>query len=139
MGSPAFSIRNAPNVFIETVKRGDDDDFGQGGKSEGKGATSIVFRIYEALGGHAKAFLRISDAFSVSKAYSCNLLEDHLEELEILPAENGDCGDVEMQLDFRGFEVKTIKLVLVHRDEIAKEKRYVRLGAISRHSSLLHI
>ena len=108
-----FSIRGAPNVILETVKRGDDDEFADvtAEHHHHQRPQTIVLRIYEALGGHAQAFLRINGAFGVAKAYSANLLEDNLEELAITRVKD-DESDVEVKLNFRGFEVKTVKLVL---------------------------
>ena len=106
---PPFSIRGAPNVLIETVKRGEDDSFTKTSKQ----AKTLVLRLYEAFGGHAQVFLRISGMFNVSKAFATNLLEDDGSEVAIFRAqENGEDGDIEIKLDFRGFEFKTIKLVL---------------------------
>ncbi|EJD05282.1 glycoside hydrolase family 38 protein [Fomitiporia mediterranea MF3/22] len=117
---PPFSIRGAPNVILETVKRGEDDLFGTASSttSTTKKPKTIILRIYEALGGHAQAFLRVFGAFPVVKAYETNILEDELKELSVFRANeddgNGgdDAKDVEIKLDFRGFEVKTVKLVL---------------------------
>jgi alpha-mannosidase len=72
-----FFIEGARNVFLETVKRGDDDF-----KSM-YGATTIILRLYEAFGGHAQARLRISDCLPVVKAYTTNLLEDDREDDEL--------------------------------------------------------
>lgn len=111
-----FSIRGAPNVILETIKRGDDDDKNS--------RTTIILRIYEAFGGHAQAFLRISSSFGISKAIITNLLEDDLEELNIFRAQD-DEHDVEVRLDFRGFEVKTVKLVLENATELYGQEMYV--------------
>jgi len=121
---PPFRVHGAPNVLLETVKRGDDDAFGKLDKNT-KGTTTIILRIYEAFGGHARALLHVSSAFSVSKAYSTNLLEDDLEELNIFRGRDGQ-DDIEIKLDFRGFEIKTVKLVLGkvnHDDLIDQSKR----------------
>jgi alpha-mannosidase len=107
---PPFQIRGAPNVIIETIKRGDDDKF-SALQDKLTRPDTIILRIYEAFGGHARAYLRISGLFAIAKAYQANLLEDNLEELTIFKAEDSD-EDVEIKLDFQGFEVKTVKLVL---------------------------
>ncbi|KAL5496105.1 AMS1 [Sanghuangporus vaninii] len=105
-----FSVRGAPNVILETVKRGEDDDFTGFEKNQPK---TIVLRVYEAFGGHAQAFLRIFGALHIEKAYETNILEDEETELNIFRAAgDADTGDVEIKLDFRGFELKTVKLVL---------------------------
>ena len=107
---PPFIVRGAANVILETVKRGDDDVFTSDDLNSAK-ATTIVLRLYEAFGGHAQAFLRISDAFKVAKVYASNLLEENVAELNIFRAQDSE-DDVEVKLDFRGFEVKTVKLGL---------------------------
>ncbi|KAG9126701.1 Glycoside hydrolase, 38 vacuolar alpha mannosidase [Ceratobasidium sp. 392] len=97
-----FSVDGAPNVILETVKRGD-DDFGE------KKDQSIVLRLYEAFGGHAHARLNVSKKLKVSKAVVTNVLEDTLYELEV---ESADDGVVNIPLKFRGFEVVTVKLTV---------------------------
>ncbi|KAG6862107.1 hypothetical protein C0995_005917 [Termitomyces sp. Mi166 len=101
-----FTVEGARNVFLETVKRGESDDF-----SKNSGTTTVVLRLYEAFGGHAKARLRIGGHLSIAKAYLTNLLEDDNDELDILHEEDPATSGI-LRLDFRGFEVKTVKLVL---------------------------
>ena len=100
---PAFLLDGAPNVFLETVKRGLDDDF------EKHDSSTIVLRLYEAYGGHGSAQLKLADHLSVVKVLVTNLLEDELEELSVYQAEDNSSV---VKLNFHGFEVKTIKLVL---------------------------
>ena len=67
-----FSVENAPNVILETIKRGDDDDHSKKAKE-----TSVVLRLYEAYGGHAQARLRMW-VFSIhSGSVSTNMLRLH--------------------------------------------------------------
>lgn len=106
-----FSIRGAPNVIIETVKRGDDDSFSDDTDETPDKPSTIVLRIYEAFGGHAQAILSVNGVFNVAKAYESNLLEDDMKELSLI-RRDGEGGDVEVKLNFRGFEVKTVKFVL---------------------------
>jgi alpha-mannosidase len=109
-----FVVEGARNVFLETVKRGEYDSFESPANLDDKSTTTtIVLRLYEAFGGHAQANLRISDHLPVVKAFTTNLLEDEDEELYILRAkEDGDNSGTILSLNFRGFEVKTVKLVL---------------------------
>ncbi|CEL56677.1 hypothetical protein RSOLAG1IB_08003 [Rhizoctonia solani AG-1 IB] len=120
---PLFNVTGAPNVILETVKRGDDDDF----STNSKGERTIVLRLYEAFGGHARASLNMyvysemrtkdvltplatsSKKLKVSKAAITNVLEDHVEELK---PDNSDDQVVSFPLKFRGFEVVTIKLTV---------------------------
>ena len=114
-----FVIEGARNVFLETVKRGEYDSFDDPVNFEHKEATStVILRLYEAYGGHAQVKLVISDQLPVLQAFTTNLLEDDVEALYILHDDgngnnNGNSsygGSVSMS--FRGFEVKTVKLVL---------------------------
>ncbi|KAI5117584.1 hypothetical protein M0805_004579 [Coniferiporia weirii] len=136
MGRPPFSIRGAPSVILETVKRGDSDALGNVTKPQ-----TIVLRIYEALGGHARAVLRVAGALGVMRAYITNLLEDELSELCVERAvratetsDSGggsdidsdvDGGSVDIVLNFRGFEVKTVKLVLGNAGADTRSSGYV--------------
>ncbi|KZV87865.1 glycoside hydrolase family 38 protein [Exidia glandulosa HHB12029] len=91
-----FQVSGAPNVVLETIKRGDDDDR--------DGTTSVILRLYEAFGGHARAKLHVSDKIVVKKASLVNLLEDEQQELKLV--------DGALALEFRGFQFQTVKLVL---------------------------
>ena len=105
-----FLVSGAHNVILETVKRGDDDDF------SGPGPKTIVLRVYEAYGGHTTVRLLISTSVDIEKAIITNLLEDDNEdELGFTPTveEEANRGYSHfIKLSFRGFEVKTIKLTL---------------------------
>ncbi|KAF6748244.1 alpha-mannosidase [Ephemerocybe angulata] len=114
---PPFTLEGARNVFLETVKRGEDDTFNSvvnlDDEASSGSKTTIVLRLYEAYGGHGTTILKISRNIPVAKAYLTNLLEDHIEEVDLQSAA-GNVEDVGalLQLKFRGFEVKTVKLVL---------------------------
>lgn len=109
-----FAVEGARNVFLETVKRGEYDSFDAVANMDDKSSpTTIVLRLYEAFGGHAQAKLVISSHLPVVKAFTTNLLEDEDEELYVLrPTEESDTPGTVLSLSFRGFEVKTVKLVL---------------------------
>lgn len=104
MDKSPFTITGASNVFLETIKRGEDDD---------KKTTTIVLRIYEALGGHAVAKLNIGAGIEVKKAVLTNLLEDE-EGSEVLtvdgPSVEGE--GKSLKLSFHRFEVKTVKVTI---------------------------
>ncbi|KAI0293181.1 glycosyl hydrolases family 38 N-terminal domain-containing protein [Multifurca ochricompacta] len=98
------------SVILETFKRGDLD-------SDTKdGPRTIVLRLYEAYGGHVSVHLQINVP-GVVAAYATNLLEDDVgAEVLALERTTGEWGEqpgeLAIPLTFRGFEVKTIKLVL---------------------------
>jgi alpha-mannosidase len=111
---PPFVIQTAPNVFLETIKRGDDDHIPSSPSVLGKGQTTMVLRLFEAYGGHARAQLRIPSRLIVKKAVLTNLLEEEEEELRLMEGgrDGDDGGETHIHLNFHGFEVKTVKLVI---------------------------
>jgi alpha-mannosidase len=105
-----FFVSGGHNVFLETIKRGDDDDF----SSSASSSTSVVLRLYEAYGGHGQVKLNIGSHINVVRASITNLLEDQGSDVEVIPTsgaeKEGSSGY--LNLNFRGFEVKTVKLVI---------------------------
>lgn len=51
-GNP-FHVANAPNVILETVKRGEDDVHSEGNTQ------TLILRLFEQYGGHANAILQM--------------------------------------------------------------------------------
>jgi len=111
---PPFVVEGARNVFLETVKRGEYDSFEKAVNLDDKSVTTtVILRLYEAFGGHAQARLLVSNHLPVLKAFTTNLLEDEDEELYVLrSSDSSDESSSALSLSFRGFEVKTVKLVL---------------------------
>lgn len=107
-------MEGARNVFLETIKRGEDDSFKEVANLDDKSVkTTVILRLYEAYGGHTQARLLISRHFPILKAFTTNLLEDEDEELYVLrSSDSSDGSGCALSLCFRGFEVKTVKLVL---------------------------
>ncbi|KIJ05577.1 glycoside hydrolase family 38 protein [Paxillus involutus ATCC 200175] len=99
-----FWPEGSSNVFLETIKRREDDDFRVNGTTK-----TVVLCLYEAFGGHRRVELRVARDVPVVNAYTTNLLEDHKLELALAQGTNRD---FILKLDFRGFKVKTVKLVL---------------------------
>ena len=83
----AFSV-NKKSVIIDTVKPAED------------GSADLILRVYEAMNAPGNAKIRTD--LPVKKAYICDMLENIQEELEIT--------DGVLELPFRGFEIKTIRL-----------------------------
>lgn len=110
-----FIISGARNVFLETMKRGEDDDYAS---SVPTGLVTIILRLYETFGGHGRVLLKVAPYLPIAKAFVTNLLEDEKEELDITLSTDGDIVEDVMSsgcsiaLNFRGFEVKTLKLVI---------------------------
>ncbi|OSX57004.1 glycoside hydrolase family 38 protein [Postia placenta MAD-698-R-SB12] len=104
---PPFKLEGASNVFLETVKRGLYDDFSP--NSEPASVVTVVLRLYEAFGGHAHPKLKFAKHVPVLKVFTTNLLED--EELQLNMFKDEDKLTV-VKLDFHGFEVKTVKIIL---------------------------
>ena len=100
--SPPFTVEGARNVFLETIKRGEDDE-----KTHG---VTVILRLYEAYGGHARATLKIGGHIPVSTAHITNILEDELEYVQMARTSPEEGGLTSLTLDFHAFEVKTVKL-----------------------------
>jgi len=109
-----FGVADAPNVILETVKRGDDDHGSE---------QTIVVRLYEAFGGHARARLNVSKKLNVSKAVVANVLEDTLYELK----GEADEDVVVYPLTLRGFEVVTVKLVVESKHARSSSQEWVEI------------
>lgn len=128
-----FALEGARNVFLETVKRGEYDSFDAPIQLENKedSPTTVVLRLYEAYGGHAQARLIVSPHIPIVKAFETNLLEDEdgQKELYLLRPtqtegrEHSSGEGTTLALSFRGFEVKTVKLVLGNSPRAVEERR----------------
>lgn len=93
-----FSIEGAPNVVLETIKRAEDDPK--------KKLTRVVLRIFEAYGGHATATLRVAGQLTVDRAYTTNLLEEKIANLELV--KQAATGDTLITLPMRGFQILSV-------------------------------
>lgn len=103
------------------MKRGEYDDYHASISDSDSGTVTVILRLYEAFGGHAKVQLNIARHLPVAKAFVTNLLEDEQQELSVARVsisdddtnENGiGATGCSLNLSFRGFEVKTVKLVI---------------------------
>jgi alpha-mannosidase len=84
-----FSV-DAPNIVLETVKPAED------------GSPDVIVRLYESKRTAARCTL--TTALSVQAAIQADMLENVLDQLE--------CAGGKIALDFRPFEIKTVRLVL---------------------------
>ena len=101
-----FRVEGAHNVILETVKRAEDDV--ELPKKKKRSGSTVILRLYEAYGGHARARLRIASHLEVKKAWIADLLE---EDITRLPLEK-EAEDTIIPLSLRGFELLTIKIVI---------------------------
>ncbi|MBQ2774519.1 MAG: alpha-mannosidase [Clostridia bacterium] len=86
-GSYSFVSADKDNIIIETVKRAEDSN-------------DIVIRAYETWNKKTACSYKFAEA--PKSVYICNLLEENEEEVPV----NGD----EINLEFKPFEIKTIKV-----------------------------
>lgn len=91
--SRSFLSTDDPAVVAETVKSAED------------GSGDLVVRLYESLGSVARCRLWIG--FPVAAAASTDLLEQGRDELPVIP--DGE-GGASIELDFRAFQVRTVRL-----------------------------
>ncbi|ORX38066.1 glycosyl hydrolases family 38 N-terminal domain-domain-containing protein [Kockovaella imperatae] len=92
-------LESSKSIAISAVKRGQDDHHTE--------AFTIIMRLYERFGGHAKAKLRISN-LRVLKAELVNILEEKLAEVPLRQEGDG----YHLDLLFGSFELVTVKLYL---------------------------
>lgn len=103
-----FTIEGTPNVMLETIKRGENDfqdDLSAQPFAEGKTKT-VILRLHENMGGRGS--VKLSSRVHVTKAALVNILEDHIEELDVVTDTENDTID----LKFKAFEIKTVQLTL---------------------------
>jgi alpha-mannosidase len=87
-GEASLLTISAPNIILETVKLAED------------GSNDLILRLYEAK--RTRTHCSLSTVLPVSKVFQSDLLERAQAEI---PVENGKIG-----LDFRPFEIKTLRL-----------------------------
>ena len=73
---------------------------------------TVILRLYPAYSGYGHANLQVASYVSIRKAFVTKLLEDSGNELNIMRADDSEESGFFLRFDFRGFEVKTVKLEL---------------------------
>jgi len=101
----SFSIEGAPNLIIDCVKRGEDDEDVSAGELPKRKGRSIIVRLFDSLGGKSRGVLNWGD-IPVKTAWKTNVLEDDLEEVKIASTGKG------VEIEVRAFEVATYRLQL---------------------------
>ena len=106
-----FHVHGAPNLVLDTVKRGEDDeDVSRGDLPVNKGQ-SVILRIYDAMGGKSKAVITWG-SLKVKKVSKVNALEDLIEDVGVDMVEVEGKKLVGAKIEVRSFEVATFKLEL---------------------------
>nr|XP_019045160.1 hypothetical protein I302_05547 [Kwoniella bestiolae CBS 10118]OCF24090.1 hypothetical protein I302_05547 [Kwoniella bestiolae CBS 10118] len=101
---------SSDGVVLETIKRGEDDS-ANSDSSVIKHKT-IILRLYESLGGRSKTTLKITGLSKPSSLKWLNILEE-AEMFEDQPVKwRMTDGVVEIDMDFRCFEIKTLGILL---------------------------
>lgn len=128
-----FSVEDAPNVILETIKRGEKDfdscDVQEAttsandcctGSTRVNSRATIVLRLFEAYGGHARPTVKIQSLEGLDLKCVCrvNVLEDKIEQLEVL--RDGD--ELTVGLGMRGFEIVTLMLCYESGEQTTGEK-----------------
>ncbi len=80
-----------PNIILETIK-----------PAENGSTRDVVLRLYEALG--TKTRVKLSTSLNVNSAFLTNMLEKEIDQLKV--------SDDQLILEFRPFEIKTIKITI---------------------------
>ncbi|KAI8318233.1 hypothetical protein GQ54DRAFT_300614 [Martensiomyces pterosporus] len=89
---PFFSVSNAPNVVLDTVKAAEDDK------------SSYIVRMYEAYGGHARAL--VTTILPASTIQLVNILEERTGDIDWLPHSHSAL------VKFKPFEIVTLKFTV---------------------------
>lgn len=101
---------SSPGLILDTIKRGEDDkDISRGILPARKGR-SVILRIYDALGGKARARIVFGEVLKVQGVRRCNALED--DEKEQLVMKSSGNGPSEVEIELRAFEVVTLRVEL---------------------------
>lgn len=99
-----IKVSGDSNVVLETIKRGDDDDF----SNSVRGEQTVILRFHDSHGGSGKAKVTVN--LPVLRGVVCDLLERDMTSVEMVEAVAGESYTFEIRL--KAFEVKTVKLTL---------------------------
>lgn len=124
--SKMFSVRGDRNVFLETIKRGEEDHFGSSKEARGHDKT-VVLRIYEAYGGRGVSelltfvfppslflyltLLRFSH-LKIKSIKIVDILERAVVGAPVLKVDESNEGYSAIKFTMRGFEVLTIMVTV---------------------------
>ncbi|POY72711.1 hypothetical protein BMF94_4542 [Rhodotorula taiwanensis] len=111
-GQGPFTVLGARNVILDTIKRGEEDDFNS--KSAGE---TVILRLYEAYGGSARAKIAVAlpDGRKIASAEIVDILERKVDELVISSTNLASSSANTFKVDLprmRAFQIVTVKLTL---------------------------
>ncbi|ORY15007.1 glycosyl hydrolases family 38 N-terminal domain-domain-containing protein [Clohesyomyces aquaticus] len=109
----SLHVAGAPNIILDTIKRGEDDEDVSRGELPVKKGKSLICRVYDSMGGRSTGTL-LWGGLKVKKVVRTNLLEDDEEDLSALMVEGEGSSGKErgVRIEVRAFEIVTYKLVL---------------------------
>lgn len=115
----SFTVTDADNLILDTVKRAEDDSDIPDSPSFCEGLAkrdcqSVILRIYDSLGGKSRG--KIVSKLPVKRGWKCSLLEDNLQEL-ILDSSSSTGPDHKpttwnFTIELRAFEIASYRLEL---------------------------
>nr|XP_019042681.1 hypothetical protein I302_08386 [Kwoniella bestiolae CBS 10118]OCF21611.1 hypothetical protein I302_08386 [Kwoniella bestiolae CBS 10118] len=92
----------ADSIIIDAIKRGEDDEV--------NGKKTVVLRMFESVGAKAQGSMRITGLSPLDLKW-VNILEEPMTDEPKLEWKSVD-GVTELDLSFRGFEVKTLQVIV---------------------------
>ncbi|CED85351.1 glycoside hydrolase family 38 protein [Phaffia rhodozyma] len=123
-----FAVDGGRNVLAETIKRAENDKFSSE-KGVGKGEKNVIVRLYEAFGGQAKVSLKLT-GFNVTSAVLTNILEEPIGKPLGLKVDGFEDELTSVELKFRAFEIKTLKLTIAEKPTRDASLRPTRLQSL---------
>lgn len=114
-------LTGAPNVILDHVKRGEDDEeFDGRGAIDVRKGKSVVVRLFDSMGGKSTVQINVWKGWGVKKVTKVNVLEDEVGadgevvggEGEEIPIEKDSVGNVVAEVTVRAFEVGSYRLWL---------------------------
>ncbi|SPN97108.1 probable alpha-mannosidase [Cephalotrichum gorgonifer] len=100
--STPIKLTGDESLFLDTIKRGEDDEDVSRGELPRRKGRSVVIRVYESLGSRSRGVIETS--WDVQRVFKSNILEDDIEEVEL----DGNT----FKITLRPFEVATYRLEL---------------------------
>ena len=100
--SQAVRLTGDQSLFIDAIKRGEDDEDVSRGELPRRNGQSVIVRVYESLGSRSRGV--IETKWPVKRVFKTNILEDSIEEIKT--------DEDKFAITLRPFEVATYRLEL---------------------------